>query len=95
MTPNIVQVKPTTRYTVYVFFDNGIIKEYSLKNDIEEGGIFEKLKDINFFIERCTIINNTLAWDITGNRDADKCIDICPDTIYEDGIIVKEGEIVA
>ena len=50
MKPNIIQVKPTEKYTVYVFFDNGIIKEYSLKEDIESGGVFEKIKDINIFI---------------------------------------------
>ena len=93
MRPNIIQVKPTERYTVYVFFDNGVIKEYSLKEDIESGGIFEKIKDINIFIERCTIMNNTLAWDISGDRDTTKCIDICPDTIYEDGITVKDVEV--
>lgn len=90
MTPNIIQVKPTKDYSVYVFFDNGIIKEYSLKSDIESGGIFKKLKDINIFIERCTIMNKTLAWDISGDRDTTKCIDICPDTIYQDGIVVKD-----
>ena len=93
MTPNIIQVKPTEKYTVYVFFDNGIIKEYSLKEDIESGGVFEKIKDINIFIERCTIMNGTLAWDISGDRDTTKCIDICPDTIYEDGITVRDIEV--
>lgn len=28
-------------------------------------------------------MNDTLAWDISGNRDACKCIDIDPDTLYE------------
>jgi hypothetical protein len=93
MTPNIVQVVPTKNYIVYVFFDNGIIKEYSLKEDIRKGGIFEKLKDISFFIECCTILNNTLAWDLSGKRDGTNCIDICPDTIYKDGITVKHIKI--
>ncbi len=93
MTPNIIQVKPTENYTIYVFFDNGIIKEYSLKEDIQSGGVFEKIKDINIFIKRCTIMNGTLAWDIEGDRDTTKCIDICPDTIYEDGVTVKDIEV--
>jgi hypothetical protein len=91
--PDIVQVLPTKNYTVYVFFDNGEIKEFSLKEDIEKGGIFEVLKDINFFMERCTVMNHTLAWDVTGTRDNTKCIDICPDTIYEEGITVKHIKI--
>lgn len=30
----------------------------------------------------CTIQNDTLAWDIAGNRNTSKCIDIDPDTLY-------------
>lgn len=93
MRPNIIQVKPTEEYIVYVFFDNGTIKRYSMKEDIEAGGIFEKIKEINIFVGRCTIMNGTLAWDITGDRNPETCIDICPDTIYEDGITVKDVEV--
>ncbi len=93
MKPNIIQVKPTKEYIVYVFFDNGIIKAYSLKEDIEAGGIFDKIKDVDIFINRCTIMNGTLAWDISGDRDTTKCIDICPDTIYEDGVTVKDVDV--
>lgn len=35
-----------------------------------------KLKD-------CTIMNDTVVWDITGNRDNRDCIDIDPFTLYE------------
>lgn len=28
-------------------------------------------------------LNDTLAWDVSGNRDNSKCIDIDPDTLYE------------
>ena len=91
--PQIYQVIPTNNYTVYVFFDDGKIKLYDAKKLIEIGGIYEILKDKNFFINRCTIINNTLAWDVDGNRSADKCIDICPDTIYDECVTVKESDI--
>lgn len=33
-------------------------------------------------MESCTILNDTLAWDITGDRNESKCIDIDPDTLY-------------
>ena len=39
-------------------------------------------KDINIFMESCTILNDTLAWDIVGDRNESKCIDIDPDTLY-------------
>ena len=33
-------------------------------------------------MESCTILNDTLAWDIVGDRNESKCIDIDPDTLY-------------
>ena len=44
--------------------------------------VFEVLKDKNVFINTCTILNDTLAWEIQGNRDTMKCIDIDLDTFY-------------
>ena len=31
----------------------------------------------------CTILNDTLAWDVSGDRDTCKCLDIDPDMLYE------------
>ena len=39
-----------------------------------------------FFIDFCadlTILNNTLAWDISGKQDKNNCIDIDPETLYK------------
>ncbi len=33
-------------------------------------------------MERCTILNDTLAWDLSGTRDETNCIDIDPETLY-------------
>lgn len=41
------------------------------------------IRDINAFKEVCTVMNGTLAWDISGNRDESSCIDIDPFTVYE------------
>ncbi len=30
----------------------------------------------------CTILNGTLAWDVTGTRDCSKCLDIDPEMLY-------------
>ena len=35
------------------------------------------------FIDTCTVMNDTLAWDINKNRDATQCLDIAPETLYE------------
>ena len=34
------------------------------------------------FMNTCTVMNDTLAWDVSGNRDNSACIDIDPDTLY-------------
>lgn len=41
------------------------------------------IRDINAFKEACTVMNGTLAWDISGNRDESSCIDIDPFTVYD------------
>lgn len=45
--------------------------------------VFLKLKDIDLFMNTCMILNDTLAWDITENRDTETCIDIAPDMLYQ------------
>lgn len=82
MFPKVVQVIPMKNYTVYVYFEDGKIVCYDMSRMIERGA-FCALKDINIFMETCTVLNDTLAWDIAGNRDNTSCLDIDPDTLYE------------
>ncbi len=79
--PEIVQVVPHDDYTVSVYFCDGKIVSYDVKPMLDKG-VFCKLKDKSIFMSRCTIMNDTLAWDIGGNRDGYKCIDIDPDYLY-------------
>ncbi len=79
--PQIVQVVPHLDYTVSVYFADGKIVLYDIKPKLDKG-IFSKLSDIDVFIGTCTIMNDTLAWDISGNDDPSTCIDIDPDTLY-------------
>lgn len=81
MFPEIVQVVPNENYTVTVYFEDGKIVLYDVTQLLEKE-IFHPLKDKNIFINACTIINDTLAWDLEGNRDSSKCIDIDPETLY-------------
>ncbi|MGF7142635.1 hypothetical protein HNQ56_001053 [Anaerotaenia torta] len=77
----VVQVVPNEDYTVTVYFDDGKIVLYNVAPLLEKE-VFQPLKDKNIFIGTCTILNDTLAWDIGGDRDTGKCIDIDPDTLY-------------
>lgn len=80
--PEVVQVIPHEDYTVSVYFHDGKIVRYDVKPNLEKG-IFTQLKDINVFMKRCTVLNDTLAWDLDGSRNTSKCIDIDPDMLYE------------
>ncbi|BCN32713.1 DUF2442 domain-containing protein [Anaeromicropila herbilytica] len=81
MFPEIVQVAPNENYTVTVHFEDGKIVLYHVEPLLEKE-IFQPLKDKNVFMNTCTIMNDTLAWDLSGNRDTRKCIDIDPETLY-------------
>ena len=64
--PELVQVIPTKDYTVYLYYDDGNVRVYDAKDLIQKGGIFAQLEDIEVFINTCTIMNDTLAWDVAG-----------------------------
>jgi hypothetical protein len=85
----VVQVFPQEDYTVYVYFVDGKVKQYDVRHLVGKG-VFHRLKNKEFFIEHCTVLNHTLAWDISGTFDPYTCIDIDPVTIYENGITVSD-----
>ena len=79
--PDIIQVVPHEDYTVSVYFADGKIVLYDAKPKINSG-VFKVLQNPEFFKKRCKIMNDTLAWDISGNNDPSTCIDIAPETLY-------------
>jgi len=91
--PELVQVIPTTEFTVYLYFDDGSVRLYNAKPLIEKGGVFSKLIDIDVFMKTCTIMNDTLAWDVAGNYDEWNCIDICPDTLLVCPLVEDVGAV--
>lgn len=89
MLHTVVQVKPTQDFKVYVYFSDGKIKLFDMSPHLGKG-VFTQISDIKVFMDKCTVINHTLAWDLGGNFNPYKCLDIAPDTIYEDGIEVAD-----
>lgn len=81
MVPKVVQAVPTEEHTVYVYFEDGKIVCYDVKPLLEKE-VFAVLREVEYFKRICTIMNDTLAWDISENRDNTTCIDIDPDTLY-------------
>ena len=89
MFPKVVQVIPTKEYSVYVYFEDGKIVCYDMSQMLEKE-VFQPLKDIDIFMDTCTVLNDTLAWDLDKNRDNTTCLDIAPDTLYELPMAVEQ-----
>ncbi len=85
----VVQVYPTNDYKVYIYFADGKVKLYDAKKLIKKG-IFKRLKNIDIFKNTCTVLNNTLAWDLSGEYDPGNCLDLDPDELYNKSIEVKD-----
>lgn len=80
--PDVVQAVAGEDYTVYAYMTDGFVHLLDMKPLIAQGGVFEKLKDVDFF-KTVTVMNSTVAWDLSGVRDPSDCIDIDPCTIAE------------
>ena len=57
---------------------------------VQKGGVFSPLQDMNFFRERLTVINDTVAWDVDGTRDPCTCVDLDPCELYETCPVVED-----
>jgi len=80
--PAVLQAVPTDDYGVYVYFNDGSVRFFDVKPLIKPDTVFEPLEDINFFKLKLTVINDTVAWDIGGNRDPRTCIDLDPFVLF-------------
>ena len=83
MIPKVVQVLPGSDFTVYVYFLDGAIQRADVKPLLEKGGVFTPLRDEETFRNSLTVLNDTAAWDLDGNRDPSTCIDLDPCELYD------------
>ena len=88
--PFVVQAVPGPDKTVYAYFSDGSVRRADISKMIRPGTVFEPLADEGFFRERLTVIDGAVAWDVTGDRDATKCIDLDPFTMYRTAPIVAD-----
>jgi hypothetical protein len=88
----VIQVYPTNDYQVYVYFSDGRIKLFDARALVTQG-VFQPLQDITLFKNHCTVLNNTLAWDLTGKYDASNCLDLDPEELYNSCPDVDEPKI--
>jgi len=82
--PKVIQAVAGDDFTVYAYFDDGAIRKADVKPLIAAGGVFAPLADETFFRERLTVLNDAVAWDISGNLDPRDCVDLDPVTVYND-----------
>ena len=76
MSPDVVDVKPETDYTLHLWFNNGEQGILDMKPYLDRG-IFRALKDESMFNTVRPFIG-TIQWA----NDAD----LCPDTVYLDSV---------
>jgi len=81
--PKVLQVVPTDDYEVYAYFNDGSVRLFDVKPLIKPDTVFEPLQDITFFKSKLAVINDTIAWDIGGQRNPRKCVDLDPLVIFD------------
>lgn len=75
-------------YTVYAYVNDGGMRKVDIKPFLEgDCGVFEPLKDVETFKNTLTVIGYTVAWDLSGDRDEYKCIDIDPFYVFESPVV--------
>lgn len=85
--PEVYQAVAGEDFTVYAYVSDGAVRKVDIKPFLEKGGVFGPLKDEKVFKDTLTVIGYTIAWDLIGNRDESKCIDIDPFVVFESPIV--------
>ena len=80
--PTVIQVIPYEDYTVDVYFDDGKIVCCHAGKDLSPN-VFDRIKAYHIFMDKCMVLNGTLAWDVAGRRNVNECIDIDPLYLHE------------
>ena len=90
MIPKVVQAVAGQNFSVYIYFHDGTVRLLDASPFVRKGGVFTPLQDVDFFRDRLTVMNDTVAWDIDGNRDLSTCIDLDPCELYASCPIVED-----
>ena len=88
--PEVFQAVDAGDFVVHAYMNDGSIRAYDVKPLLEKGGVFEPLRDPGTFSSHLTVMNGTVAWDLTGKRDPNDCIDIDPLEIFACEAVMEE-----
>lgn len=87
MLKRVIQVNPDQDFIVHVYFSDGKIKLFNMKPYLNRG-VFAQFSDLDNFLNKCTVMNGTLAWDLSEKYDPSNCVDIDHEVIYSTSISV-------
>jgi hypothetical protein len=65
------------------------VRLFDVKPLIHPESVFEPLADIEVFKSKLTVMSDTVAWGLFGEKDPRRCLDLDPFTIYE-GVVVAD-----
>ncbi|MCM1322246.1 MAG: DUF2442 domain-containing protein [Bacteroides sp.] len=85
----VIQVIPKKNYKVAVYFSDGAIKECDVSHLVGRG-VFDVLKDEDFYRNNCTVLNHTLAWTLDGKYDGANCLDLDAEVLYKNGAPIQD-----
>lgn len=85
--PEVFQAVAGENFTVYAYMNDGSIRLYDMKPVIKQGGVFKVLENEDVFRNKLTVLNGSIAWDISGDRDESKCIDIDPFNVFHSPVV--------
>lgn len=91
--PCVVQAVPTDNFEVYAYMNDGTVRKVDIKPLIKPDTVFAPMADIEFFKDRLTVIGETVAWDISGDRNEYECVDIDVETIFDSPPVADPLEI--
>lgn len=81
MNPRVLDVIARDDFTLAIKFTNGEVRLFDVK-PIMGQGVFLQLKDLACF-KQARVSLGTVVWPTE--------VDICPDTLYEDGILASQN----
>ena len=87
MIREICMVKPVRGREVDCYFTTGHVRRFNMAGLLKPdcGPVFRPLRNRKTFLSTMTVINGTLAFDVAGNHNEYKCVDIDPETIFTEG----------
>ena len=87
MIHDICMVKPAKGRKVDCYFTTGHVKRFDMAPLLKPncGPVFRPLRSRRTFLSSMTVMNGTLGFDISGRRDDRNCVDIDPETIFDEG----------